>query len=78
MVKILGAELKPYMNPKVYNWWNSLTYANRKTYESDLDRLGMDVTHDQYYFSTYSFKNLQAPTRRAIERLYKERFKEKV
>ena len=78
MVKILGNPVKPFMSPKVYTWWNSLTYMNRKTYESDLDRLGMDIKHDQYYFSTYEFKNLQAPTRRAIERLYKERFEVKV
>ena len=78
MVRILGQDVKPYMDSKVYNWWNGLTYSNRKTYENDLDRLGMDITHDQYYFSTYNFRNLQAPTRRAIERLYKERFEVKV
>lgn len=78
MVKILGSELKPFMDPKVYVWWNGLTYWNRKTYGEDLERLGMDVTHDKYYYSMYEYKNLQAPTRRAIVRLYNERFRQKV
>lgn len=64
---------KHFMDQKIYKWWDSLPHATRKSFEGDLDRLGMDIKRDQYYFSTYEYGNLLEPTRRAITRLYQER-----
>ena len=60
---------------KVQNWWNGFRYYDRKQFEPELKRLGMDVTRDEYHFSTYEYGNLMEPTKRAITRLYDERFK---